>query len=508
MDRGNYSPIFLIIIGFFLSSFEVSAATISGKASFKETPPPPQKIRMDADPTCAHLHPAEVLHQDVVVDANGGLKDIFIYIKKGLEGKKIDPPREPFLLDQQGCQYSPHLFGIQTGQPLHIVNSDSTLHNVHALAKKNPEFNLGMPLKGMKLEKSFPSPEVMIKFKCEVHPWMASYVGVLDHPFFSVSGADGAFRIEGLPDGEYEVEAWHERLGTLTQKIRVTGEEVKTLEFAFETTPSKETPAASTTATGPVPQQTREAVHSSDLQAALERDRQVINAYQRPKRWWLPDAASSYAPNLDFIFHLILYITGAVFFGVQFLLFYFIIRYRKKEGARAIYYHGNNRLEVIWTIIPALILIYLVVVSQKSFMEVKGPPPEGAMPVEILAEQFAWNIKYPGPDGVLGTQDDLLKVNQLHVPVGKPVRVKLTSISKDGKHPVIHSFFVPEFRIKQDVVPGLPTEIWFEATKPGRFEIACAELCGLGHYRMRGFLTVHTQEGFDAWLKQETINAR
>ncbi|MBI1977064.1 MAG: cytochrome c oxidase subunit II [Candidatus Omnitrophica bacterium] len=236
-------------------------------------------------------------------------------------------------------------------------------------------------------------------------------------------------------------------------------------------------------------------------------DTAIINAYQRSKTWWLPDAASSYAGRIDWIFYLILYITGAVFFAVQGLLVYFLVRYRRKEGVKAVYYHGNNRLEIVWTAIPALIMIYLAFASQKTYGFVKGKIPENAFPVEIAAEQFAWNVRYPGSDGKLGTPDDIVKVNQLHVPVDQPVRVKLISISKDGKHPVIHSFFVPEFRIKQDVVPGLPTEIWFQATKTGKFEIACAELCGLGHYRMRGFLTVHTPEGFQQWIQKETAKS-
>ncbi len=255
-------------------------------------------------------------------------------------------------------------------------------------------------------------------------------------------------------------------------------------------------PASSPAASSKTPQ------NNTAIGAGID-DSAVVNAYQRSKRWWLPDAASTYARDLDWIFYLILYITGAVFFAVQGLLVYFLVRYRKKEGVKAVYYHGNNRLEIIWTVIPALIMVYLAFASQKTYDLVKGPLPENALRVEVSAEQFAWNIKYPGTDDKLGTADDVVKVNQLHIPVDQPVRVKLISISKDGKHPVIHSFFVPEFRIKQDVVPGLPTEIWFQATKPGKFEIACAELCGLGHYRMRGFLTVHTQEGFQAWMQKE-----
>lgn len=495
----KYALLFLSL-NFFALTFDSRtwAGTISGKATFKGPPPKTEKIRMDADPACSHLHSEEVFQEDTVINSNGTLKNVFVYVKNGLEGKKFESPKKPFVLDQRGCQYSPHVFGIQTNQTLQILNSDSTLHNVHALPKKNKEFNIGMPLQGMKLEKSFNSPEVMVKFKCEVHPWMAGYAGVLDHPFFSVTNDQGLFELKDLPDGSYEIEAWHEKLGTLNQKIPVQGTRVTTTDFVFQSTALPETvhSAPTTAAANNVRTTVTPPTAGAD-------DTAIINAYQRKKTWWLPDQASSYAGRIDWIFYLILYITGAVFFAVQGLLVYFLVRYRKKEGVKAIYYHGNNRLEIIWTAIPALIMIYLAFASQKTYGFIKGNPPENAFPVEISAEQFAWNIKYPGSDGKLGTSDDIVKVNQLHIPVDQPVRVKLISISKDGKHPVIHSFFVPEFRIKQDVVPGLPTEIWFQATKPGKFEIACAELCGLGHYRMRGFLTVHTQEGFQAWMQKE-----
>ena len=153
--------------------------------------------------------------------------------------------------------------------------------------------------------------------------------------------------------------------------------------------------------------------------------------------------------------------------------------------------------------IPSIILVFLTLWSQKIWSEVRGGPPQGSIPIEIQAEQFAWNVRYAGADGKFGTSDDIRTINQLHIPIGKPVRVRLASIGKDGKHPVIHSFFLPEFRLKQDVVPGLVIDVWFEATRTGKYEIACAEFCGLGHYRMRGFLSIHSPEGFDAWLKEQ-----
>src|SRR5215470_7212848 len=167
----------------------------------------------------------------------------------------------------------------------------------------------------------------------------------------------------------------------------------------------------------------------------------------------LPPGESSYADEIDSIFRLILWITGIIFVIVELLLVFFLIRYRHREGRRALYTHGNNRLEVIWTIVPAVICVVLALLSRRLWADIKQRMPEDAMQIEVTAEQFAWNIRYPGPDGKFGTADDIVTLNQLHFPVGKPVVAELTS--KD----VIHSFFLPEFRVKQDAVPGMKTKI-------------------------------------------------
>jgi cytochrome c oxidase subunit 2 len=215
----------------------------------------------------------------------------------------------------------------------------------------------------------------------------------------------------------------------------------------------------------------------------------------------LPENVSTFGGKIDSLFYLILWITGAIFVLVEVLLLYFLIRYRHREGRPAHYTHGSNRLEVIWTIVPAIICVVLALLSRRSWAEIKQNMPQGAMNVEITAEQFAWNIRYPGPDGKLETADDVVTLNQLHFPVGRPLIVTLHS--KD----VIHSFFLPEFRVKQDAVPGMTTRIWLEATRVGHWEIVCAELCGLGHYRMKGFVTVETPEEFDRWLAETAREA-
>lgn len=215
----------------------------------------------------------------------------------------------------------------------------------------------------------------------------------------------------------------------------------------------------------------------------------------------LPENVSTYGGQIDGLFYLILWITGVIFILVEILLLYFLFRYRRREGKPARYTHGSNRLEVIWTIVPAVICVVLALLSRRSWEEIKQSMPQGAMNVEIMAEQFAWNLRYPGADGKLNTADDVVSLNQMHIPVGRPVVVSLKS--KD----VIHSFFLPEFRVKQDAVPGMTTRIWFEATRVGNWEITCAELCGLGHYRMKGFITVDTPEDFDKWLAEQAAEA-
>lgn len=192
---------------------------------------PDTAIKMDADPVCAGLH-AEPVETESVVAEGGKLANVFVYVKEGLSGS-FSPPSEAHLLNQQGCQYTPHVSGIMTNQKLVIRNSDSTLHNVHALPTKNEEFNQGQPFQGMELEKEFTAPEVMVRFKCDVHPWMGAYMAVLDHPFFAVSGADGSFEIDGLPAGDYVIEAWHETLGTQTASVTVAADGAAGVSFDF-----------------------------------------------------------------------------------------------------------------------------------------------------------------------------------------------------------------------------------------------------------------------------------
>lgn len=216
---------------------------------------------------------------------------------------------------------------------------------------------------------------------------------------------------------------------------------------------------------------------------------------------WLPTAASTYAADIDRIFYVILVVTGIVFVGVEVTLLYFLFKYRGRGDRRAEYIEGSKRAEVIWTVLPALFIVGLAAASQTVWPRIKDPNrfPRGALELGVQASQFEWNVSYPGLDGQLGTSDDFTTRNQLHIPVGQPVVVHLTSAD------VIHSFFIPAFRIKQDAVPGMEgIRVWFEATETGEFELACAELCGLGHYRMRASVIVHPQGEYGSWTAEQS----
>ncbi len=180
-------------------------ATITGKVAFTGTAPAKEQIKMDADAYCKGAHAAPVYTQDVVVNPNGTLQWVLVYVKEGATGN-YPPPAAPVTLDQRGCQYHPHTFGIQAGQPLKIVNSDGTLHNIHALPKINAEFNIGQPFQKMETLKKFDKAEMPVRFKCDVHKWMGAYCGVFNHP----------------------------KYGAQTQNVTVAGSETKTIDFSFK----------------------------------------------------------------------------------------------------------------------------------------------------------------------------------------------------------------------------------------------------------------------------------
>jgi plastocyanin len=206
---------------------------VVGGVVLKGTPPSEFVVKMDADAKCGSLHPEPVRSRNYLMDSQGGLANVFVYIKAGVGTRKYPIRTEPILLDQKGCLYSPYVLGIQVGQTLVIQNSDDTSHNVHSISKKNPEFNLAQPSKGMKTEKKFDKAEVFVKMKCDVHPWMFAFVGVVDHPYYAVTATDGIYKIAGLPDGEYTMEAVHPKAGVLgTQKIKIESQQGVRADFA------------------------------------------------------------------------------------------------------------------------------------------------------------------------------------------------------------------------------------------------------------------------------------
>jgi cytochrome c oxidase subunit 2 len=212
---------------------------------------------------------------------------------------------------------------------------------------------------------------------------------------------------------------------------------------------------------------------------------------------WLPENIATYGQEIDSLFYLIYYITGATFVVVFVALVVFLVMYRERPGQRARYTHGNTAVEMLWTIVPALILVVLTFLSIPSWSTVKSRIPDSDLHIRITAKQFNWEVAYPGPDGKFDTADDQTFDNEIHVPTGKPVVLHLRS--KD----VIHSVFVPVARFKQDAVPGREILQWVQVTKPGKYEVPCAELCGFGHSGMKGYLYVHTPEEYEKWLKEK-----
>jgi hypothetical protein len=208
------------------------ATTISGKVSFEGTAPAPEKVKTSADPKCQQMHPQGLEKQTVAVK-DGGLAHAFVWLKSGVSGSQ-PAPTEPAVLDQQGCEYHPHIVGVRTGQTIKIRNSDDTLHNIHPRPTVNKEFNIGQARKGMEADKSFDKQEIMIPVGCDVHPWMRSYISVVDHPYFAVTRDDGTYEIQNVPPGDYEVEVVHEKLKNQTMKVNVKAGTPAKADFSFK----------------------------------------------------------------------------------------------------------------------------------------------------------------------------------------------------------------------------------------------------------------------------------
>jgi plastocyanin len=210
-----------------------SAGSVVGRVRFEGQRPEPTRISMSADSSCVKQHRDAVVTEEFVIGNDGALGNVVVFVSDGLSGRSFDVPAEPVVVEQKGCLYKPHVLALQANQKLKIVNADNTLHNIHPIPANNREWNKAEPA-GSTLEETFSREEIAIPVKCNVHPWMRSYIAVFKHPFFTVTGKDGSFDLHNLPPGEYTVEAWHEKLGTMAQKITVAAGESKTIDFRFK----------------------------------------------------------------------------------------------------------------------------------------------------------------------------------------------------------------------------------------------------------------------------------
>lgn len=211
----------------------LGAQAISGTVAYEGPVPKLRPVAMDADPVCALKHKTPVESEVLVLGPGNSLGNVLVSVVKGLPaGKTYPAPKEPVVMDQKGCKYSPHVMGLMVGQPFKVLNSDGLLHNVHALPKVNQPFNMAMPPTRTEATQTFTKEEGIFTVKCDVHPWMQAYVRVLSHPYFAVTQPDGRFSIPGLAPGTYELEAWHEKLGTQTATVTV-GPGAKPVSFKF-----------------------------------------------------------------------------------------------------------------------------------------------------------------------------------------------------------------------------------------------------------------------------------
>jgi plastocyanin len=208
-----------------------ATGSISGKVKFEGQPPKPAHINTSSDPSCPKS--ASSSNEEFVLGSGGTLANVVVYVSDGLGDRNFEVPTQAAVVEQKGCMYEPHVLALRANQKLQVINRDTTMHNIHPLPQNNREWNKAQP-SGTTLEEIFTREEVAIPVKCNVHPWMRSYIAVLKHPFFAVTSKDGGFDLHNLPPGEYTVEAWHESLGRMKQKITVAIGQATTLDFVFK----------------------------------------------------------------------------------------------------------------------------------------------------------------------------------------------------------------------------------------------------------------------------------
>lgn len=226
---------YAIVLGLLLTGCSSRPSGVKGTVTY-EGPDTDKPVSMQGDPTCAGLH-AQPVDTNEIALRNGKLANVFVYVKSGLEGKSFPIPTEKKRIDQKGCLFVPHVLGLQVGQTVELTNSDPTFHTVHALATANEESSDPQAQGAPPVDRKFTKPEVMVPVRCDIHPWMVAWLGVVPHPYYAVSGEDGTFSIPNLPPGKYTLEAWHETLGTRTREVTVTPGGMVKADFDFKPKP-------------------------------------------------------------------------------------------------------------------------------------------------------------------------------------------------------------------------------------------------------------------------------
>jgi hypothetical protein len=214
-----------------------TAGALHGTVTYHGPKPARTRLSTESDPGCAKATKGKSVYDDsVVLSGDGGVANVFVYIKTGLEGKKFETPTEPAVLDQSGCTFGPRVFGVQIMQPVMIRNSDPVEHSVHPTPQNNASWNDSMSPGAPDMKRRFAHPEVMVRVKCNIHSWMRSYIGVLAHPYFAVTGPDGSFDLKNVPPGNYTVAIWHEKLGEMEQPVTLAASGSQTLGFTLAAT--------------------------------------------------------------------------------------------------------------------------------------------------------------------------------------------------------------------------------------------------------------------------------
>ena len=218
-----------------VSPDEANGATVTGKVAYTGAPPVARVIDMSANPQCERTHKGQAITaEDVVVNPNGTLRNVFVWVKSGVPAQNWAVPTVPVAIDQRACMYHPHVIGAMVGQNIEISNTDPVNHNIHPVPQTNEEWNDTQSPGGAPKLRSFAKQEIMVPVKCNVHPWMRAYIGVVAHPFFAVTGDDGSFTIKGLPPGTYVIQSWHEKFGPMEQTVTVGAKESKTVDFSYK----------------------------------------------------------------------------------------------------------------------------------------------------------------------------------------------------------------------------------------------------------------------------------